>query len=178
MTAMTIAIVLLVLGLLLAVLVWHFRSSQRPLPRPTDPPGMRSHVSFVGGERYVSKGDVTPGAELTRASCAILEQVAAGLRERGITPGEIVLEAWGALLEVGHGSDQLRVCGGQRGDDWLLYATHGSGGIVDTPQARALLAAIDATLKHLPGIENVRWHRAEDWAVGREDQGVAEPLPR
>jgi hypothetical protein len=176
MGAMILAVLLLALALLLVLLVWHFRASHQPPPRPLDPAGMRSHVSFLGAERYMAPAEQV--GEGGVAGRGILEQLAAGLQSRGLEPGEVVDEAWGALLEVGTGADQLQVCAGSRGDDWLIYVAHGSGGIVDTPLARRLLAAIDATLKSLAGIERVSWHRAEDWAVGREDAGAAEPLGR
>jgi hypothetical protein len=172
---MTIAIVLLGLALLVAFLVWQLRSSHKPLPRPTDPAGMRSHVSFVA-ERYFPDGN--EGGDLARAARSILERVSHGLTERGLAPGEVVEEAWGALIEIGGGSDQLRVCAGYRGEGWLVYVTHGSGVIVDSPLARRLLEALHASLRAMPDIEQVRWHRAEDWAVGREEQAAPEPLGR
>jgi hypothetical protein len=172
---MPIAIVVLGLALVLLLLVWQLRSRHTPLPRPSDPAGMRSHVSFAA-ERYFPDG--AEGGDLARAARGILERVSRGLTERGLAPGEVVEEAWGAFIEVGSGSDQLRVCAGYRGEGWLVYVTHGSGAIVDTPLARRLLEALHASLKAMPDIEQLRWHRAEDWAVGREEQAAGEPLGR
>jgi hypothetical protein len=165
---------LILLSLLIALLVWHFRSVTRP--KATDPPGVRSHVSFVGGERYLG-----PDEELDDQSCGrgILVRVSQGLRERGLEPGDIIDEDWGALLQIGEAKERLHVCSGYRGDDWLIFVSHRRGAdhaLADSALLRRLVEAIDATLKSLPGIDRVTWHRTEDWTVGREDHGTRGPL--
>ena len=61
---------------------------------------------------------------------------------------------------------------------------HGAGGHMNSwkhPSGPAdasvnLEFYIDTALKALPGISRVTWHRSDDWIVGHEDRGAAEPL--
>jgi hypothetical protein len=159
---------------LVALLIWHFREVSRP--RPTDPAGVRSHVSFVGGERYLAPGESLDEQAPGRG---VLVKISLGLKERGLAPGDIIDEDWGALLEVGEGKERLHVCCGYRGDDWAIYVSPRRGpdhALADTALLRRLLEAIDATLKSLEGIDRVRWHRTEDWGSGREDLGALRPF--
>jgi hypothetical protein len=161
-----------------AALVWFLR---RPARDPVDPPGIRSHVSFFGGERYLA-----PDEALDDQGCGegVLARIAEGLKARGLQPSEVIAEDWGTMVQIGDGNEQLRVCCGYRGEDWLVFVTHrrtASLGarlrsVADSAFLRRLLEAIDATLKELPGIDRVSWHRIEDWSVGREDQGTPRPL--
>jgi len=63
-------VVLAILAGLVAILIRHFREVSRP--RPTDAAGVRSHVSFVGGERYLAPGELLDELALGRG---LLERI-------------------------------------------------------------------------------------------------------
>jgi len=170
--------VLASMALVVGLLSWlRARSQRRPATRASDPPGVRSYVSFFGAERYVGLDESLD--ETVTCGRGILERIAEDLQRQGLELGGVIDEDWGALLEVTGARERLHVCSGFRGEDWLIFVCTPRGpevGLADTELVRKLLKALDASLKSLPGIERVTWHRAEDWSVGREEHGAPEPL--
>ena len=178
MSLQQVAVAILSVLLGAGLLVWLLRGARRRPPlRASDPPGIRTYASLVGAERYMGPDEILE--ETVTCGRGILEKVAEKLKEGGLDTGRIVTEDWGALLEVAAANGRLHVCSGFRGEDWLLFVCTPRGPDVpvqDTAFLRTLLEGVDTALKSLPGIERVRWHRAEDWSAGEEDRGAAKPL--
>ena len=175
----------LVLGLLAAVILLR-KSGGTPSRAPghepaagaaRDPPGVRTHVRFTGAERYMLPGE--DPAETVTCGEGILTRLRAKLSKRGWTAKDIVIEDWGALLKLSADGHTFDLCAGSRGDDWLVFVT-GTGGptrpIEDSKPLRRLLKGVDRALRELPGIEDISWHRTEDWTIGDEDHGRPGPV--
>lgn len=168
-----LVLVAVVIGLIGLVAMRKVRSGSPQV----DAPGLRTHVRFVGGERYMDASE----REIEDAirGHGIAAELARALKEQSFAVSAVIDEDWGAMIDVTEDKRLLHVCAGFRGDDWVVYVCGRRGPdapVEDSPLLRRLLVSIDQTLRRLEGIAGVSWHRSQDWAVGREELGRPTPL--
>jgi len=99
----------------------------------------------------------------------LAEYLSKGLVERGLSPGEIVLEDWGCLVPVVADGEEMAVCcGHQDGDDdeFIVFTDPGRPFVrrwfrrVDVSQPLARLTeAIAYILARDPDVRDVEWSK-------------------
>lgn len=162
----------------MGLLIWVLSPPAKRAP-PTDPPGVRTCVTFSGGEAHATAEEA---ADETASGEGLLRALGERLALGGVEVGTPLAEEGYASVEVsGHGQ-RLYVFAGRVEAHWLVSISSGAGRVLghgpvaDSPLLRTLLPTLHGALGSLPGIEAVTWHRAEDWHSGHPERGAAEPL--
>jgi hypothetical protein len=120
--------------------------ARRGVDRP-DPSGVRTTVGFATDGRYATEEE-PPGRPL-------VEALAEELRKRGIAVGGFDVDDYGFAMSDRKNYYQL----GQVDKEWLLLVTDCSSG---GPGAAKILPIVDAALRALPGVSQVKWMARHD----------------
>ena len=155
-----VATLILVVGLAL------WRTRALPPRSAADPPGVRTFVTFAGGrELDGTSGDENPATWGRGLFKTILDQ----LNAPDLAAGPVDDEDYGASAPVDLDGERHHIHLGYVGDDpeeWLLSVeTERRGSPRDSPALRRALVALDAAVRAVPALREVRWHRRESWST-------------
>jgi hypothetical protein len=161
LSIVAVLVVLLVVSLF-GVAVWARRGERKP-----DVGGVRTLAAFKGGDQFISVEERQD--EQTEGSAALGGGLLAAL-VREIEKQGLEVEApdrddygWGVTVRGGEDKAYVHLGAIEEASAWaLMVLDPGSGG----PGPRALLPAIDAALKALPGLSKIAWHRRERFLAG------------
>lgn len=138
-------------------------------------------MTFSAGERYATD-DEKEAAERNDPFApgdGVLRAIGRELTARGFVLTEFDGSEWCAEVHVLSNEDNkpygLRI--GPYDDEWHLSidAPKRRTAVEKDPELTSLVECIDASLRSLEHLSNVRWHNADDWEAGRSDASWEHP---
>ena len=145
-----------------------------------DPPGVRSLATFRSGDALVTPDEREAEARDGRGAlgAALSARLAERLRERGLSVDAPARDDYGWALSARLAGETAHVLlgamdGGEApGIPWALSVVDAAG----KPGPRAALPHVDAALRQVPGVEEVRWHKRERHLVGDASTASDRPI--
>lgn len=171
----TISMIALVLAPILAMaLVVVMLSVLKPRKRKavSDPFGVRT-IALVLGPNFEAEHEPSIRGE------ALAREVTTRISKQEITVAQINQADYGWLAEASTGGHHYDLRFGAREDgEWIVSVDERASRadqirrteqpVIDAPELRKLLSAINLALKSIEGVKRVSWHARERWRVGDE----------